>query len=490
MLIYFVILLLVICSSRCLITCPKSSWTEYKKIEEGPWSFFIPDNREVEANVYIERNTEYWCHNRNNVLLRTTRKELYRLESQENNYIFRVNDYDMCFEECVNKSVNVKVFYRNWLGWLTRWSKLKPLGEFVYLNKNCNKFYWTTWTEILNCSSTDYSVYGRQCADCDGGLVDLIYCTGDYSRKDKCHHFWSEWVAVKSCKVTECNLTGNRKRKRQCLYGEGIVADNYQLCPHFNKSDVIIEQCGVSDLPRKCLYHWNEWSKSGPCIISGCNLTGKQIFKRKCLRRDGSEAPDNKSCSNTSLAEKVETCKNTNLALTCTQSLSNSANFTGIYVGIGVAATLTTFGLFILLALVKWRHFKSEQLLSRGITNHANKNFSPREMETENQSNTSANERIQIVESNVYFQKKETLPNVYESIQPEESIVYEQIMPSANQSNTSFDCKNQQPIVKSMLLYSRVQKTGEQKEQTSVYSTLDKPIYLQDSKYYSSLGQR
>ena len=85
--------------------------------------------------------------------------------------------------------------------------------------------------------------------DCDRDAVNAKYCDGDELKYIKCHHFWSEWDAMGQCNVIGCNSTGNRIRKRQCLYGEGSETTNVQLCStYLNESDVMIEQCDNTNL--------------------------------------------------------------------------------------------------------------------------------------------------------------------------------------------------------------------------------------------------
>ena len=493
--IQFFFTLLLICLSRSMITCPRSSWTEYKRIKEGHSSFTIP-NSDVIATIGFERNTEYRCLNDENVRLRTTRELFDSVNRNSGYYSFLKTDYETCDEECDSRNVSVNVLYRNCrlfnlqICWF--WSVWKLLGQFVYENKNCNKFYWATWIEISNCRTFDYAIYARSCEDCDGQSVNSTYCIGDQEKQNDCGHVWSDWVTTEPCKATGCNLNGILVRKRQCLYGESKETADVHLCSsNFNDSGVMTQQCDVGEISKNCKPHWNEWSEAGPCIASGCNLTGEQVRRRNCLYVNDTKAPNDLLCSNTSSAIKLETCRNTNLTLNCMQTLSSITNFTSLHVGIGVAVAFI-FALLILLAFVKYRRLKSVQSRLNDIPNQANENFSPYEMATESPSTRQCNnpiENIEYAESNLYSQELETI--AYNNIEPEEQEVYEQVMSTASQSIMPPECKNKQPIENNIPLYSIVQEPEPETEtaQTNVYSSLDKPNDLQDNDY-SSLDLR
>ena len=426
----FLFLLLFICLSRCMITCP-SSLRNYKVVEEGSWSFIIPDNNQVNASFSITRDTDYYCFDSVNVIFHTTRRMHSSVDKRHGYYKFLESSFGPCGQQCNSKNVSIILSYRNrdWSTWY-RWSGSKRLGEFVYLNKNCDKLYWTVWTELSNCSTLDRFIYARQCVDCDGEAVIATYCDEDELKYIKCHHFWSEWVVMGQCNVIGCNSTGNRIRKRQCLYGEGSETKNVQLCStYLNESDVMIEQCN-----------------------------------------------------------------NTNLALNCTQSSSNTSNFVGVYIGIGFAAFLFIHLIFSFISCIDLKYFchKTDQSISNDTINQTDQNPSPYEIATESPSTRQGNnaiERIETAESNVYFQKEETLPNAYDSIQPKEPELYVQIPTNGGKSIRSNEYRNQQPIENNMSLYSTVQDSIVKPKQTDVYSTLDKPNDLQDSNY-SSLGPR
>ena len=421
MLIEFSFLMLFICLSKC-ITCPQYSLKPYKDFTEGRWSFIIPDNNQVNASFSITRDTDYYCFNLVNVRFRTRRRLQFNVNKRHDYYEVFGSSLGTCGQQCNSKNVSIKLSYRNrdWSTWFG-WSESKRLGEFVYLIKNCDKLYWTAWTEMSNCSTLHRSIYTRQCVDCDGEAVNATYCDGDESKYIECHHFWSEWAVMGQCNVIGCNSTGNRIRKRQCLYGEGIEATNVQLCStYLNESSVLIEQCD-----------------------------------------------------------------NTNLALNCTQSTSNTSNFNGFYVGIGVVATLI-FALFISLAVLNYFRHKNDKSISNDVTNQTNQNFSLYEMAIES---PSTRQGIQTAELNVYFQIEETLQNAYKGMQPIDPELYQQVMTNGVKTVISTEYENQQTTENNTPLYSTVQNPVVKKEHAEVYSTLDKPNKLQDSDY-SSLGPR
>ena len=489
MLLSKLLLLILINFSSSKVTCPTASWTNYKTNDEGSWSFTIPDSREITAIFAVDRKTLYCCSNEKNVTFRTSYRVSPIINSYFGYYRFTVSSLGTCDQECNSRNVTVQMFYRNRgrkviLGWLD-WSELKPLGEFVYLNKNCNKFYWTAWLKISSCGTSRHANYIRSCEDCDDVPINSIFCLGNETKQDYCYHMWGEWVTVKPCNMTACNSTGKRLRERQCLYGDSSEVANVQLCSSYsNESAVIEEQCDITELPTICQPHWNKWSEAGPCIVVGCNSTGKQKKYRKCLYGDGGEALDEQLCSNTSSAEKIETCNNTNLTSACIQSSSSSSSVIGLYVGIAVAATFII-ALCILFAVIRHRHRKTEQLHLNVIETE---NVSPNDLPTDNstlKSKITKSEPAKFAKTNVSFENNETLANVYNSIQPTETEIYEQVMPNGSESAVSTINQTQQPIRSSAQFYSSEKTSKEKNDQADEYSVLAGPSDLSGSEYSS-----
>ena len=308
MLILSLFLVSLICSSRSSISCPNYYWTGYKNYKSGPWLFNIPNNDNLNASIFIRRYTEYRCFNETHVEFHNVQNMLWEFDKSDNYYSFSGTKFQRCNHECDSRNETVKVSWRDrkkskLLGisiW-SKWSEWSELGEFVYLNKNCDKLFWTSWIEISNCSTSSNSIYARQCVDCDGELANARYCAGNQSMKCECQYAWSDWATKETCNVTNCNSTGKRIKRRVCLYGEGNKTADVQFCRSYShESNVMMEQCDVDNFPGRCQPHWNEWSKAGPCVVIGCNSTGQQARRRKCLYGDGSEAPNMQMCSNQS----------------------------------------------------------------------------------------------------------------------------------------------------------------------------------------------
>ena len=250
--------------SRNSIICPKRSWTEYKRNIEGPWSLSISNYKDL-VDIFVVRNTTYKCFNNNNVTFRTNRRGSYSMKMFINYQYLVVGStgYGTCDKNCSSKNVSVYVLYydrnrkwptrRRWSKW-SGMSELKLLGKFVYLNKNCNKLYWTSWSMISNCSTSSHSNFHRLCVDCDGDDVDTRFCIGNATKLKECRHFWSEWTEAAPCVNIVCGETAEQIRKRKCLYGDGIEANKQVLCSNGSSTDVEKQPCIKTDLTN-CTAH-------------------------------------------------------------------------------------------------------------------------------------------------------------------------------------------------------------------------------------------
>ena len=235
--------------SKSSFICPQYSWPEYKTVVDGPWLFVIEsDSEEPVVNLTIRRDTQYHCSHDNKVEFHTKRNgNTSAAPWVRNKYEFLWRFSGLCELECNSQNVSLQVAYKNKRINGT-WSLF---GNVTYLYKNCDKLYWTNWIETTNCSSSRHWDYVRNCKDCDGDEVDEKHCDGNSTMQEDCQPIWSKWIEVGPCVVTGCSLTtGERKKRRECLYGDGSEAMNYDLCS--NTSAIVMEQCTNNTLPIEC----------------------------------------------------------------------------------------------------------------------------------------------------------------------------------------------------------------------------------------------
>ena len=242
-------LISVITSKESSITCPQHSWTIYKTVVDGPWSFVIKsDSDKPTVSRIIRRNTTFSCTNDNDLKFSSTRYGgISIVQSVRNKYLFSHSFSETCKAKCNSQNVTVEVKYRN-KSPINMWSKL---GEFTYLYKNCDKLYWTNWIETALCSSTRHKHSIRHCEDCDGDRVDDKYCYRNSTMHEDCQPTWGTWIEERPCVVTSCDSTaGEQIKRRECVYGDGSKATNYQLCS--NHVEIVTEQCSNYALPIEC----------------------------------------------------------------------------------------------------------------------------------------------------------------------------------------------------------------------------------------------
>ena len=64
--------------------------------------------------------------------------------------------------------------------------------SFLYVNKNCDKLYWSSWTKTVNCSISTKQIYTKKCVDCD--WEDFKFqnnCSGETTKIKQCYPSWS-----------------------------------------------------------------------------------------------------------------------------------------------------------------------------------------------------------------------------------------------------------------------------------------------------------
>ena len=248
------------------IICPKQSWTPLKNVtEEGSWSFSIPTNYSMSKTmVYVKmlKSLRYRCPNEDAVEMSSSQGFRYRRQDQgkiQQSFNFTIsvetcklacsdvtNRIGFCNLECINDikvPLTVEVRYRRSFnhGGSKQWAQWEETGQFSFLFKNCNKLYWSSWTETSNCTLSAQTTFARSCVDCDGDGVQPKYCEGNFTKQTQCQPLWGAWGEAGPCKLIACNSTGERVRSRLCLYGDGSEPADSQLCS--NQSSIVKEQC-------------------------------------------------------------------------------------------------------------------------------------------------------------------------------------------------------------------------------------------------------
>ena len=236
-----IVIMLTVAPSTCSIACP-TSWSVYRKVEDGPWLFSVPINKFHSVNFTIIKTTRYQCLHRDVVRFKTARKLNYGMKPKNSSSAYRFTSRISmtCVEKCHSLAVNETLFYQ-YHRRFAKWSEWLPLDVLTYEEKNCDKLYWSTWTQTSNCTLSSHIRYVRLCLDCDENEIARNYCIGSTTKQNVCRPIWSEWSEMEPCIIIGCNKTGNRFRRRKCLYGDGSEASNAKLCS--NQSSVITETC-------------------------------------------------------------------------------------------------------------------------------------------------------------------------------------------------------------------------------------------------------
>ena len=232
----FVLVVLSLFVSASGIYCPQSSWADYKNVDESSWSFDVPSSTYY-VNVVLTRYSDYKCDS-NSISFKSELGQSFNLSpsSESDYYNFQHSPQSnwQCSMECNSKLVDFILKYqersKGILGGWNSWSSWEYLNEYRFLNKNCEKLYWTNWVETSNCETSAQTAFTRNCTDCYNDTISQQYCNGNTTIHVSCQPMWSEWSGAGNCISPSGNTTGERKRTRKCLYGDGSEASNVQLC--------------------------------------------------------------------------------------------------------------------------------------------------------------------------------------------------------------------------------------------------------------------
>ena len=224
------VLLCFVINFHLLHPAQPCQWQPYRTVDEGqyPLGIFI---------FRVQRSTEI-CVKNNTIYNFQTSRNFVRPDT--NDWRCQMtNSFGVCSGSCVSKPVTFSISCE-----LTTEDIPPVTSSFNYNNKNCDKAYWTSWSQVTNCSNSRSRVFTRIAKDCDQIPFPSTYHINGYLKKkeEPCQPLWSEWVTV------FCNLTNNtmkeQVRTRKCLYGDGSETNNTRLCS--NQSAIITE--------KKCLY--------------------------------------------------------------------------------------------------------------------------------------------------------------------------------------------------------------------------------------------
>ena len=445
---HFCFVFTMISFSRSAIICPQRSWTEYKTVEEGPWSFLmeIYRNHRPVVNRTIRRVTQYRCSNDNDVEFRTRRRgQTFGPSWVRNSNTFFQRFFETCEEECDSQNVTVHVKYRNNYndGWYL-------LGNFTYVYKNCDKLYWTNWIETTNCSISRERNHIRNCADCDSDSVDEKYCDGNHTLQENCQPTWGAYIEEGPCVVTGCNPNaGEQIKRRECIYGDGSEATNSKLCS--NQSTRVAEQCTNNTLPIECTAHTSSATAFDntslyigigialALIVILCIVLTVVLYRRRKYRTNSTPIQINPST----------------LELPITRSLATGSHVFGHEQSVIPNR-------YNCEQMSGSHEYELEHPAGRPTYQNSQMGFS------------TANELEQLPASHVYELEQSVVPNAYELEQCEDSNDYEcaSNMPS---------CAN--PPKVSQPTYSTVQKHRKSSEENKEYSSLMTTNPVTESEY-------
>ena len=326
--------------SKNLEACP-NNWIPLKSTLEGP--FYSTDGYQIN----IDRKIKYKC-NHGEIKFHTERWISSPDIPEGYNWKYRISP--KCTNTCNEKNATVTVLLQHWSWW--RWSEWSKWSIFSYVNTNCNKFYWSSWTKTVNCSISSERVYMRKCVDCDReDFKSKINCPDKTTKTEKCHHSWSTWV-TKNCSATKCNLIEKSMKTWDCFFENETKVFNANLCLKNLQNVNVLCKPKWGNLEVLCRPFWSMWM-TGNCSGVNCNSTGARVRTRNCLYGDGSNSASIKLCSNQSNI-KTEQCM-TNFSF-CgyvdTQPNSEESSFLS-NVGIGVSICIISIIIIVIAVFLK-----------------------------------------------------------------------------------------------------------------------------------------
>ena len=249
-------------TSATKLTCPTTTWTLYKNIEDDATGLYKIEYSDYEVKFTLNRTIIYLCFSNYTVQFKTNWSvNATRTDDYYNNYYYNYQRFVGRVTDNCNKQpargdhIRLKMKIKEETRYLTwySWENKKLVSEFSYLKKNCDKLYWTNWIETSTCEASSLIIRKRTCMDCDGDALEQIYCdaSGDAVDENDCNHYWGSWIE-EPCVTTGCNTVGERVRARQCLYDNGREAIIVRLCSDGNESAVMKQKCINNSFSNDC----------------------------------------------------------------------------------------------------------------------------------------------------------------------------------------------------------------------------------------------
>ena len=330
--------------------CP-NYWTSLKNISEGSF------NSSDDYQFNIEQRINYKCDG-GKIKLRT--KISISSSDIPDGYKEHYKISKKCTNRCNNKKGTVTVLLRRWYefgrwsGWVF-WSSWSKWSTFPYVIKNCDKLYWASWTEIVNCSISREQRYARKCVDCEG--EDFKFqnnCPGETTKIKQCYPSWSTWV-TRNFSATNCNLTEESTKTWDCFFENKTKAFSANLCLKNLKNANISCKPKWGNLKVLCRPFWSKWM-TGTCFGVNCNSTGERVRTRNCLYGDGSKSSTIKLCSNQS-SIKTEQCITDFSNCSYVQSASH-AKESSFLINFGISVTICIISIVIIIIVIFLRKNK------------------------------------------------------------------------------------------------------------------------------------
>ena len=194
-------------------------WQPYRTVNEGPYLGGI-------LFFGVRRSTEI-CVNKSTIYnFRTSRSLIPPISFDW--VCTPYNNFSVCSGSCNSKMIGIFIPCI-----ATAAPHTAVYVSFNYVNKNCDKAYWSSWTQKTSCLNNSKSIlFTRTARDCDQQPFPNSYQVNGYMKKELrvCQPLWSEWMTV-FCNSTN-NIMKEQVKTRKCLYGDGSETNNTRLCSH------------------------------------------------------------------------------------------------------------------------------------------------------------------------------------------------------------------------------------------------------------------
>ena len=174
------VLLLFVINFRLLHQAQPCQWQPYKTVNEGLYKLGILYFRiQRSTDICVKNNTIYNFQTSRNLLRPPTGHWFCQM----------LHSFGVCSGNCVSKPVVFSISCANANPFIP-----PVASSFNYNNKNCDKVYWTSWSQMTNCSNSRLRVFTRTTKDCDQIPFPSNYRVNGYLKKkdEPCQPLWSE----------------------------------------------------------------------------------------------------------------------------------------------------------------------------------------------------------------------------------------------------------------------------------------------------------